>query len=226
MVLNGCGRTDAGVHATQYYAYLALPEPVPDRYRFIVNKQLPPDIRLLSVHPVEAGTNARFDATGRTYDYFFHSFPDPTLGRFSSHLDLTGFDPAAAARLGDRLLRHTDFRAFCKTPDRHSTTTVHFREVTLYRDAAGDRFRVRFVANRFLRGMIRLLVNDLIDLGSGRISLAQLEKMLRTGVPNRRFALAPPEGLFLTGVRYPFLDREPVLPVTGRGEWLVVAPKA
>lgn len=222
VTVGGCGRTDAGVHASQYYLHLRVEEELPDDYLFFVNKQLPAGIALLEVIPVSDRAQARFDATERTYDYFLHDFPDAYLERFSSRVSLTNFAPAAAAKVLPLLLQYTDFRAFCKTPDRHNTTIVHFREATLYRDATGNRYRIRFVANRFLRGMIRLLVNDLLLIGTGQLSVADFETMLQTGERKPHFRLAPPEGLFLTGVSYPYIEREADLPVGGDFGSLVV----
>jgi tRNA pseudouridine38-40 synthase len=224
MTIGACGRTDAGVHATQYYLHLNVPEALPEKYLFFVNKQLPRDIALLEVIPVSEKAQARYDATERTYDYFFHAHPDAFLNRLSGRYDLTDFAPALSAQLLPLLLQNDDFRAFCKTPDRHNTTICHFREATLYHNPAGNRFRFRFVANRFLRGMIRLLVNDLIDAGKGKLAAGSFSDMLHSGEREPHFQLAPPEGLYLTGVRYPYLDREPDLPVCGLGDWTIVTP--
>lgn len=222
IVLGGCGRTDAGVHATQFYAYLRTEKALGDNYLFIVNKRLPEGIALSAVIPVSDRAQARYDATERTYDYYFHGSPDAFLDRYSSLLDLTSFAPAVSGQTLPLLLRYEDYRAFCKTPDRHNTTIVRFREATLYRNAVGDRYRLRFVANRFLRGMIRLLVNDLVMVGKGQLSAADFENMLKTGERKPHFRLAPPEGLFLTGVRYPYINQEAVLPVSGGGEWILI----
>lgn len=203
-----------------------MEEALPKAYRFFVNKQLPPGIALLEVIPVSDRAQARYDATERTYDYFLHDYPDAFLERFSSRVSLTNFASAPIA-IGAQnalplLLQYTDFRAFCKTPDRHNTTIVHFREVRLFRNQAGNRYRIRFVANRFLRGMIRLLVNDLLLIGTGQLSAKDFETMLKTGVRQPHFRLAPPEGLFLTGVKYPYIEREADLPVGGESCSLVV----
>lgn len=222
VVVGGCGRTDAGVHATQFYAFYRTETPFPDNFLFVVNKQLPAGIRLLELHPVNDKAQARYDATERTYDYFFHIYPDPFLERGSSFVQLPNIAPAAAQKILPLLLKYTEYRAFCKTPDRHNTTLVHFREATLFRNSAGNRFRLRFVANRFLRGMIRLLVNDLFLVMQGKLSVEQFEAMLQSGERVPHFRLAPPQGLFLTGVRYPYLERAAELPVSGEGEWVLV----
>lgn len=224
VILGGCGRTDAGVHATQFYAYLRTDEPLPLRYRFFVNKQLPPGISLLEVLKVNDKAQARFDATSRTYDYFFHNEhakADPFQQRASATFDLSAFSTKPCLAALKLLLQYKDFRAFCKTPDRHNTTIVNFTEASLFQNAEATRYRFRFKANRFLRGMIRLLVNDLMMVSKGKLSLEDFEQMLKSGERTPHFRLAPPEGLFLTGVEYPYIDRGAVLPVSGREEeWI------
>ncbi|MFK8163445.1 MAG: tRNA pseudouridine(38-40) synthase TruA [Lewinella sp.] len=223
IILGGCGRTDAGVHASQYYAYLRAVRPLQEKYVFIVNKRLPNDITLHAAIPVPPNAQARYDATERTYDYFLHAKPDAFLGRFSGQYDFQTFDAKAVAVTLPLLYEHQNFRAFCKTPDRHNTTIVKFRQATLYRHATGSRYRLRFVANRFLRGMIRLLVNDLMLVGNGHLSRQAFTEMLETGLRQPHFQLAHPEGLFLTGISYPYIDQEADLPVSGQGDWQEVS---
>ena len=225
VILGGCGRTDAGVHASQYYAYLRNPTPLPDNYLFVLQKRLPSDISVRAALPVPDNAQARYDATERTYDYFFHTAPDPWLDRTSSWLPLAKFQPQRLAAALPGLIGEADFRAFCKAPDRHNTTIVDLRQARLYHNAAGNRFRLRFVANRFLRGMIRLLVDNLLRVGNGTLTVEDPAARLLSQERPPRFALAPPQGLFLSGVRYPYLDNDPQLPPTAaETAWLPVTP--
>ena len=222
ITIGGCGRTDAGVHASQYFFHLRLAAAPPPNYLFFINKQLPKDIALLEIIPVSDRAQARYDAVRRTYDYFLHDYPDAYLARFSSRVDLTNFVPTTAVKALLSLPLYSDFRAFCKTPARHNTTIVHFETAQLFRNTTGSRYRFRFIANRFLRGMIRLLVNDLLLLGTGALTPSDFETMLRTGERAPHFRLAPPQGLFLTGVEYPYLKRAAELPIGGDAVSLLV----
>lgn len=188
----------------------------------MVNKRLPAGIALRGAVPVPPNAQARYDATERTYDYFFHARPDAFLNRSSALLDLTDFDPARVAALLPVLLDHREYRAFCKAPDRHNTTLVTFAGATLWRGPTGNRYRLRFSANRFLRGMIRLLVHHLVAVGTGRLSPEAFARALASGERTAVFRLAPPQGLYLTGVRYPYLDRPPELPPAGQIAWTSV----
>ena len=219
----GCGRTDSGVHASQFYFYLNSPRELPANFIFIANKMAPADIAFLEVIPMPQQAHACIDAESRSYDYFFHDFADVWLARTSSLFDLTDFQPQLIAKAIPHLLQHNDFREFCLTPDRHNSTTVRFTSVTFFKNRLGNRYRIRFVANRFLRGMIRVLMKDLLSIGTGELSHHKFTEMLAKNPRGQPVRLAPPEGLFLTGVSYPYIEREPDLPICGREDWEVVS---
>ncbi len=196
----GCGRTDAGVHASEYYLHFDTDTELRDNWLFVMNKVLPDDIVFYRVWPVDSSAHVRYDATARTYDYYFHTRPDPFLAPVSSSLELPELDIPAVESALALVIGYHDFRAFCLTPDRHNTTTCDLREASFHREGA-HRFRFRFVANRFLRGMIRILVLQLLRVGEGKLAPASLAEALVSG---ERIGVgqAPPEGLFLSGVAY------------------------
>ena len=198
MKVVGCGRTDAGVHASDYYLHFDADAPLRDNWLFILNKLLPEDIVFYDVWEVAPTAHVRYDATARTYDYHFHTYRDPFLAPVSSYLELPDLDTWAMEMALRTLPGQQDFRAFCLTPDRHNTTTCDLREASLHREGEG-RYRLRFVADRFLRGMIRILVHELLRVGTGVIPPDELELALESG---ERISVgqAPPEGLFLSRV--------------------------
>ncbi len=194
----GCGRTDAGVHASDYYLHFDAEDELRPDWLFVLNKVLPDDIVLYAVREVPTHAHVRYDATARTYDYHFHTRPDPFLSPFSTYLDLPELDTWAMEMALRPLTGRHDFRAFCLTPDRHNTTDCDLREATFHDEGEG-RYRFRFVADRFLRGMIRILVHQLIRVGKGEIPPDELEAALESG---ERISVgqAPPQGLFLSRV--------------------------
>ncbi len=196
----GCGRTDAGVHASEYYLHFDTPRELRTNWCYILNKVLPDDIVFYEVWPVDSGAHVRYDATARAYDYYFHISPDPFLAPVSSLLELPELNIPALEEALALLLGDHDFRAFCLTPDRHNTTTCQLREASFHREGAG-RYRFRFVANRFLRGMIRILVFQLLRVGAGKLTAEEVGAALVSG-ERITIGQAPPEGLFLSGVRY------------------------
>src|ERR1700712_5281160 len=82
--INGCGRTDAHVHAAQFFFHMDVENIGDFDLVFRLNKVLPDDIAVFDIIAMEGLPHARFDAIQRSYDYFIHNYKDPFLGRFSS----------------------------------------------------------------------------------------------------------------------------------------------
>ena len=83
----GCGRTDAEVHASQYILHIELSEPLDFDLKFRLNKNLPDDISVYDVLPMQDDQHARYDAISRSYDYYIHLYKDPLLSKYSSYYD-------------------------------------------------------------------------------------------------------------------------------------------
>ena len=196
----GCGRTDAGVHASDYYLHFDTAEPIRANWLFVMNKLLPDDIVLYRVWEVAPTAHVRYDAQARTYDYHLHTRADPFLALLSSYYDLPDLDVERTEAALHVLTGYHDFRAFCITPDRHNTTTCDLREASLHVEGPG-RYRFRFVADRFLRGMIRILVHQLLRVSAGEVTVEEVASALESG-ERLGVGQARPEGLFLSGVVY------------------------
>ncbi|NUO01351.1 MAG: tRNA pseudouridine(38-40) synthase TruA, partial [Saprospiraceae bacterium] len=79
VTVNGCGRTDAQVHASQYVFHADLEEGQHEDLVYHLNRTLPDDIAIFAILPVHHNAHARYDAIQRTYDYFIHTSKDPFL---------------------------------------------------------------------------------------------------------------------------------------------------
>src|ERR1700752_4431089 len=81
--LLGCGRTDTGVHAQEFYASFDSEKPdlnnEKDQWLYKINRCLPNDISVYAILPMVENANARFSAFARTYKYFIHTVPNPFL---------------------------------------------------------------------------------------------------------------------------------------------------
>ena len=82
----GCGRTDAGVHAHQYFAHFDFDNPIPDNFLYRINSLLGKSIAITNISKVEPEKHARFSATKRTYQYFLHFSKNPFLEDYSFYL--------------------------------------------------------------------------------------------------------------------------------------------
>ncbi len=199
----GCGRTDTGVHARKYTAHMDMGA-IEDCAKFLyhVNAVLPRDIAIHSISQADADFHARFDAITRQYKYYLHFSKSPFSFKHSMQFN----SPAAldqnsmqdAARL---FLHYKDFLPFCKTGSdaQHYKCLVTESQWKFTETTAS----YAITANRFLRGMVRLIVGAHLNVGLGKLSLSSLEECLISQKPLPLQWSVPPEGLFLENVLYP-----------------------
>lgn len=201
----GCGRTDAGVHASQYVIQINLNEAPEFDLKFRLNKSLPDDIAIFEINEVNEGQHCRYDAVARTYDYFIHWNKDPVLMRYSSFyedliLDFDLMRKAAALILGTR-----DFKPLCKQPDSYNNSLCQISKCELFVNEEQGRLRFTITSNRFLQGMVRICVFFLLEVGSGEMTLKEFGEILNQEKDLKEKLPAHPNGLFLSRVEYPFL---------------------
>lgn len=202
----GCGRTDAGVHASKFFAHADLQNVTEEAAANAVgsvNSLLPYPIAIKRIFKVSETAHARFDATARSYEYHFHFHKDPfKLNRswlYKGKLDIEAMNIAAA-----QLLNYTDFTSFSKSNTSTATNNCKITEAYFRETDGGLIFTIS--ADRFLRNMVRAIVGTLILIGKKEISLAQLEEII--GSKNRSNAgqSVPASGLYLVNVIYPFVN--------------------
>jgi len=206
VTIMGCGRTDAMVHASQFFFHVDVQQVWDFDLLFRLNKNLPSDIAIFDIIPVEENHHARFDAILRTYDYFIHTYKDPFLSQTSAlylqkDLDLNKMKAATAL-----LTKYDDFRAFCKTPADYDHTICRVTVARWFADSNGDKLRFQISANRFLGRMIRILVGRLLEIGEGGLSVDEFEHHLKSRETPKIIEPAYPQGLYLSKVTYPYLD--------------------
>jgi len=202
----GCGRTDTGVHAAQFFFHLDIETPWDFDLLFRLNKNLPPGIAVFDIIPMDGTPHARLDAVQRNYDYFAHTYKDPFLASISSQWDTRNLDIDKMRRAMSMLPKHFDYRAFCKNVSMHRTTICKMTKADILMNASGDRLCFRFSADRFLTGMVRIIVQKLFDVGIGELSPDEFEYHLKTGASPKTIIPAAPNGLYLSKVVYPFLE--------------------
>ncbi|MBI4947417.1 MAG: tRNA pseudouridine(38-40) synthase TruA [Bacteroidetes bacterium] len=204
----GCGRTDAQVHASQYFFHLDSEKELSDEIGFLLNKMLPEDIAVFDITQVNDNSHARFDATQRTYNYFIHTYKDPFLNHFSC-LFLKKLDIDKIKQALYLLTKYNDYRAFCKSPEKNENTICNITSAELFSDSKRDKLRIQISSNRFLRGMVRAIVAKLLKTGTGEMSVDEFENHLISKSAASNLEFASPHGLYLSRVVYPFLDIPP-----------------
>jgi len=209
VTIYGCGRTDAQVSASQYFFHIDEKQEWDYDLMFRLNKVLPADIAIFDIIPMEQSAHARFDAIIRTYDYFIHTYKDPFLSEMSSFYLLKDLDLNKIKQAIALLTKYNNYYAFCRSPEKHNSTICEVTSAKLFTDVNGDKFRFQITSNRFLKGMIRIIVGKLLEIGKGEFTVDEFEHALKTQETPRLIIPAHPQGLYLSKVTYPFLDLPP-----------------
>lgn len=201
----GCGRTDAGVHASQYIVQINLDEAPLFDLKFRLNKNLPSSIAVFEVIKVNEDQHVRHDAFSRTYDYFIHWNKDPALVRYSSFYEDLEVNIDLMRKAAALIQGNKDFKALCKQPDSYNHTLCEISNCEVFINEEQGRLRVSITSNRFLRGMVRICVFFLMEVGTGNMTLDEFAAILNQEKELKEKWPAHPNGLFLSKVEYPFL---------------------
>lgn len=207
--INGCGRTDAHVHASQFYFHMDIEGEWDFDLLFRLNKCLPANIAVFDIIPMEGLQHARFDAVKRSYDYFLHTYKNPFLNGLSSYYLLDNLQLDEMKRAVALLPKYKDFRCFCTGPDKYEHTICNVMSADLFTDKQGDKIRFQITANRFLSKMIRIIMGQLLKIGKGELSVDGFEHYLIYRETPELITPAHPQGLYLSKVSYPYLNQPP-----------------
>jgi tRNA pseudouridine38-40 synthase len=196
--MTGSSRTDAGVHALQNYFHFDFDRLLHPQFIYQLNAILPPDIVAKSIHEMPENAHARFDARSRYYQYRIYRFKNPfyleTGYYYPYQLEFNLLQEAA-----EYIKDHKNFYAFTKM-----NTAVKNYECTIYKSEwvfKKDVWIYHIEANRFLRGMIRLLTATMLQLARKKISLESFQSLFQS---DKKCGYSiPATGLFLTSVTFP-----------------------
>jgi len=206
--IHGCGRTDAGVHASQYFAHIDIKNEIHFDFVERINLMLPPDIAIYEMIPVDEGCHAQYDVKYRTYSYFFHTLKIPSKSETSAYYKVNGLDMDRMDQALQIIQGTSDFRSLCKNPDtyKHTRCKVELIKLTQTDEVS---YKLEIKADRFLRGMIRYIAARLIDIGIGKLDLELFASTLsnRAEFDFRFQKQGFPQGLYLSKVEYPYLQR-------------------
>ena len=202
----GCGRTDAGVHASQYIIHIDLEKVPAFDLKFRLNKNLPEDIAVFEVVEVTDEQHSRYDAVARTYDYFIHWKKDPILIRYSSFYENLSLDFDLMQEAVKLISNTKDFKPLCKQANLYKNTLCKISQCKLLVNEKQGRARFTITSNRFLRGMIRFCIFFLLQVGTKKMTLEEFYDILTQKRELKQKKPALPNGLFLSKIEYPFIE--------------------
>lgn len=202
----GCGRTDSGVHASQFFAHFDMEGELPEHFVDRMNKFLPADVAVRRLIPVHDEAHARFDATYRAYHYYIHFEKSAFLSQHSFFYPWLPLDWESMQKAYSSLTDYEDFKSFQKSNSDSKTSLCSMYETKMVVDEKAGRLKFRIAANRFLRGMVRRVVGAIMMVGKGKITLDEFHACIQTRELFPINISAPACGLYLAEVRYDYIE--------------------
>ena len=199
----GSGRTDAGVHAKGQVAHFETPcDNIPaDKFCFAINAHLPIDIRVLKSELVEDDFCAIRSAKRKTYAYSIYQskIEKPLKERYAFNverkIDVEKMKSASKVFLGEH-----DFKAMCASGSGAKTTVRTIFDLQIIEE--DEDITILVCGNGFLYNMVRIMVGTLIEVGLGKMSIKDLENLLKSKKRNDTIRTLPAKALCLINVEY------------------------
>ena len=203
VTVTGSSRTDAGVHALDQKVHFDTDSAIPpDKYPFVLNTMLPPDIRVQSGREVPRDFHARFLTSGKTYTYRIWNARHGSAMRRNTHWHIpVPMDPAPVRQALDSLPGRHDFAAFQASGGTAKTTVRTLRSAEL--QISRNEWIITVSGDAFLYNMVRIIAGTAAEIGLGRLGPDAFANAFRTLDRLSLGMTAPAHGLELTEVRYP-----------------------
>jgi len=226
ITLNGCSRTDAGVHALGACASFkadigGLPA---EKIPMVVNNALCgrekgpfalAPVRILYAKEMPEDFHARFDCKGKKYIYRIAN--TKTVDVFSRNhvyhvdkpLDVDAMKKAVAYLRGTHDFK--SFEASGGNPRETTVRTIFDAEVSVKKPADGDSaeqagmagsIEIAVSGDGFLYNMVRIITGTLVDIGQGKMAPEDMKAIIEATDRTKAGHTAPPYGLYLAEVYY------------------------
>ncbi|GAB6283493.1 MAG: tRNA pseudouridine(38-40) synthase TruA [Ignavibacterium sp.] len=198
--LIGAGRTDSGVHALGQVANFKTNLNLDlYKFRYSLNSILPEDISINRINEVNENFHSRYDAKNRTYLYLISNHKSPFLNSYSLFLN-DKIDIKKLNLLSNILIGEYDFSALSKI---YKTKVNKICKIF----SANWKFQkgiyiFKIEGNRFLHGMVRIIVGTLLSLLNKTNSEELLKEILIKQKKDFVGKSVSPRGLFLYKIKY------------------------
>ncbi len=200
--VNGCSRTDAGVHAYEYACSFTTSFPIPaERLPIVLNAKFPPDVKALECFEMSPDFHARFDTKSKTYRYTINTQKDPFVfsrnyeWQIKKELDVDAMNQACSYFLGEH-----DFSAFMTSGNDISSAVRIIYD--LHIECNGSLVYIFIRANGYLYNMVRIITGTLVNVGLGKWHPCKVKEIIESCDRSEAGPTAPPQGLALYKVEY------------------------
>ena len=197
----GCGRTDSGVHASQFFAHFESSENLDfDALTFKLNCMVSREVAVHKIFEVPSDLHARFSATARTYHYFINQVKD-AFNFDQSWFMHANLNIGIMNQACEHLIGKQDFTSFSKLHTQTRTNLCTISKAAWKVD--GNKLKFEITADRFLHNMVRSIVGTTIDVGKGKISPEEFKLIIAAKDRQKAGTSVPAQGLFLAKIEYP-----------------------
>ncbi len=200
--VKGAGRTDAGVHAAGQVVVFETQSSLPsESFRRGLNHFLPGDISVVAAYEMPLSFDPRRHAVARVYRYtILTSGSRSALRRRFVYLDKRPLDAEAMAQAMSSLDGERDFAPFTGALEAGKSTVRRLYRTSVWNE--GDELLVELEGNAFLPQQVRRMVGAALQVGLGKLTLAEFVLLADTGRRGAAHWVLPPEGLCLQEVKY------------------------
>ena len=208
--INGCSRTDSGVHAREFCFNVRINCTIPcDGFVRGLNSLLPRDIAVHSAIEVADDFHARFSAKAKEYVYVIHNAPIRDVFMtdlayfYPKQINLNLMEKAAELFIGEH-----DFSAYCKAESLQTVLSKQHGAIREIYDChvvdlkQSGRIEIMIRGNGFLHNMVRIIAGTLVYVGDGKLTLDDVRVSLSGGNRDTAGITLPACGLYLNRVIY------------------------
>lgn len=201
--VTGSGRTDAGVHALAQVANFKTVSEIPAyKLALAINSLLPKKISVINAEDADEDFHSQYDAVRKTYIYKILNRKHRTAINYNrvwliaDKLNIAEMNNAARSLIG----KH-DFKVFSKSGSSVKTTT---REIynACFKSINNEEIEFHITSNGFLKGMVRMIVGTLVNVGLMKLCANDFRVILDSGEKKKLVKSAPAHGLYLADVGY------------------------
>lgn len=196
------GRTDAGVHAYGQVINFNVKNELPlKEIQRVINIALPNDIAIKSIEEVGERFHSRYNAKSKIYMYKIlnSDVHDPFARKYACYcphsLDIEKMKKASKLFIGQH-----NFNGFSSAKASKKSTERVIYSIDIEQD--GEEIIISYHGNGFLYNMVRIMTGTLIEIGLSKLPEDVISKALKTGERQIAGYTAPPQGLFLSEVKY------------------------
>lgn len=205
--ITGCCRTDSGVHASDFVFHFDSEFDLRDDFIYRLNKMLPSTIAIKTIQLVEKSFHSRFDAISRSYTYNISATKNVFNSEFCFYFPaIENADFDLMKQVCELIKNSNEFFPFCKSKSDVNTMICDIKEIGWNKNIEESTYSFRIVSDRFLRGMVRMIVGACLNIGLKKMEIDDLIYSLKKQTRLKKSWSVPGKGLFLDGVKYLTID--------------------